>query len=553
MKKNVLLVLAVIILFIFAFGDISVSAATSGDLTYNVTDGKATITYCNTSIWGELEIPKTIDGYPVTAIGFKAFNGCTDLTSVNIPEGVTSIGSSAFLGCTSLISVSIPASVTSIKYNSFYNCINLTSVTLPDGITFIGYDAFYNTGYYNNEENWENDVLYIGKYLINAKNTISGIYEVKEGTLVVGDSAFEDCAGLTSVKLPEGVTSIGNYAFRDCSGLNSITIPDSLTTIGDAAFEICTNLKSVYISDITNWCKIHFHSIAANPLFYADNLYLNGEIVETLKIPNGITEIGDYAFSGYDGLTRVIFPNGVKKIGEAAFYSCDKLENINIPDSVESVGLSAFSECTSLKSVILPDSITNISNAAFDRCSALTSVVLPDGITQIPNYAFNECTSLTEIIIPEGVEIIGSNAFKGCLSLRNITIPHTAKTIYRNAFDKCSNLIAVSYRGTVDEWNSVVIGTGNSYLINSNIFYIPRIDISVSNLGSTFTVNLINIVNGKTVILALYDEEFVEMQSAAYNGEAIPFTTTKNYTKVKVMVWDNITNLKPVCNVEIIE
>ena len=168
------------------------------------------------------------NSYTLTYIGYEAFKGCKSLTSVTIPNSVTSIRSSAFEGCTSL-----------------------TSVTIPNSVTSIGYEAFWGTAIYNNKSNWENGVLYINDYLIDASSDLVGHYSIKQGTRLIGDLAFYGCSSLTSVTIPNSVTHIGHVAFSDCSLLTSVTIPNSVTKIGNLAFQRCENLKKVIIPNHT--------------------------------------------------------------------------------------------------------------------------------------------------------------------------------------------------------------------------------------------------------------------------------------------------------------
>ena len=180
---------------------------------------------------------------------------------------VTSIGSSAFEGCSGLTSVTIGNRVTSIGKRAFYNCTRLTLVTIPNSVTSIENHAFYN------------------------------------------------CSRLTSVTIGNSVTSIGPVAFGNCSGLTSVTIPNSVTSIGSDAFGYCSGLTSVHISDIAAWCNIDFDDSDSNPLSYAHHLYLNGEEVKDLVIPNSVTSIGEHAFYYCSGLTSVTIPNSVTSIG----------------------------------------------------------------------------------------------------------------------------------------------------------------------------------------------------------------------------------------------
>ncbi len=238
--------------------------------------------------------------------------GVYSITEVVIEDGVTSIGDWAFFTCYSLKSVIIPDSVTSIGDAAFEECSSLTSITIPDSVT-------------------------------------------------IGDYAFYGCDSLTSITIPDSVT-IGSSAFGSCDSLTSITIPDSVTSIGDSAFYGCNSLTSVYITDIAAWCKIDFYDYDSNPLYYAENLYLNNELVTDLIIPDGVTSIGDYAFFYCYSLTNVTIPDSVTNIGDSAFGSCDSLTSITIPDSVTSIGDYAFFNCYNLTNVYYKGSLENKEN-----------------------------------------------------------------------------------------------------------------------------------------------------------------------------------------------
>ena len=357
------------------------------------------------------EITELIIPEGVTSIGYSAFQNCTGLTSITIPNSVTSIGTDAFSGCTGLTSITIPNSVTSIGYGAFYGCTGLTSITIPNSVTSIGYYA------------------------------------------------FNGCTGLTSVTIPNSVTSIGNYAFNGCTGLTSVTIGSGVTSIGEGAFYGCTGLTSVIVPDIAKWCNISF-SYGGNPLCYAHHLYSdeNTEITE-LVIPEGVTSIGNVAFSGCTGLTSITIPNSVTSIGEGAFSGCTGLTSIEIPNSVTSIGYGAFRNCTGLTSIEIPNSVTSIEDDAFYGCTGLTKVIVPD-IAKWCNISFSssdanplsyahhlysdENTEITELVIPEGVTSIGNVAFQNCTGLTSIEIPNSVTSIGESAFYDCKCLTSVT-------------------------------------------------------------------------------------------------------------
>ncbi len=301
--------------------------------------------------------------------------------------------------------------ITTISYYTFYNCSNLTSITIPNSVASI--------------ENY----------------------------------AFQNCTGLTSVTIPNSVASIGNYAFYGCSKLTSITIPNSVTSIGDFAFANCYILTGVYITDLAKWCGVSFGNENANPLSNAGNLYLNGTLITELIIPNSVTSIGDYVFSGCKSLTSVTIPNSVTSIGDYVFSGCESLISVTIPDSVTSIGDYVFSGCTSLTSVTIPEGVTSINSYTFYNCSSLTSITIPNGVTSIGTWAFQYCRSLTSITIPGSVTRIEIVAFSYCSTNTELggtytILATTPPTIQSSTFSNAKINKIIVPKGTLTAYKS---------------------------------------------------------------------------------------------------
>ncbi len=322
----------------------------------------------------------------VTTIGDQAFGNLGNLTSVTIPDSVTSIGNHAFAYCDKLTSVTIPDSVTSIGDSAFADCSSLTSITIPNNVTSIGYSAFYDcpietatihaniSRYIPNDEIKEviftaGDIPYEAFRDARKLTTI----KIMSGVTSIGSQAFMDCWSLTNVIFEEGIqlTTIEGGAFTQCYELTSISIPASVTSMG-GAFYNCTGLTRVDIFDLEAWFNIPFDSSQGNPLHYAKHLYLNGEEITQLVIPESVTAIPDYAFVDCVSITDVIIHDGVMSIGSWAFSGCESLTNINIPDSVTSIGSCAFADCYSLTSIIIPDSVTSMEYKVFNTGESLT-------------------------------------------------------------------------------------------------------------------------------------------------------------------------------------
>ena len=211
-------------------------------------------------------------------------------------------------------------------------------------------------------------------YLGNATElTLPGDY--KGENYAIGAAVFQNYTGLAAeLIIPNSVTSIGSNAFYGCTGLTSITIPNSVTSIGNEAFRDCRELKEVHISDLTAWCGIDFASANANPLYYASNLYLNGDLLTEIVIPEGVAEIKHFAFYRCTGLTSITIPYSVTSIGNYAFYGCTGLTSITIPNSVTSIGASAFEGCNNIEKLYIGSSVESIGDKAFTGCEKITEI-----------------------------------------------------------------------------------------------------------------------------------------------------------------------------------
>ena len=285
------------------------------------------------------------DGY----YGFSPFNGKNTLTSVTIGNTVTIIGEHTFRNCYNLTDIIIPGEVTSIGEYAFYGCCGLTNIEIPNSVTSIGEGAFRGCG-------------------ITSITIPNNITNIEYGTFCGCD--------IISITIPNSVTNIKKYAFAECYSLTSVEIPNSVTSIGEEAFGGCLKLKEVHINDIVAWCNISFSDFTSNPLYNTNNLYLNGELVTELVIPDNVTSIGNYTFYNCSNLVSVEIPNSITSIGYEAFYRCSSLSNVEIPSCVTSIDRLAFAGCNKLENIYFRSN-PQIGNSAIPSTS-IRHLVLDD-------------------------------------------------------------------------------------------------------------------------------------------------------------------------------
>ena len=514
-----------------------------GGLCYNKNGDGATVTvtyhhlYFTTydgtpsysSLSGPLSIPTTVvyDGctYLVTAIGEYAFRGCDGLTSLAIPNSVTSIGREAFYDCTHLKSLTIPNSVTSIGVYAFQDCTGLTSVhfgnslanigeyafwgcsgltslTIPKSVTNIAYKAFLECS------GLTSIVVEDGNRKYDSRDNCNAIIEKQSNTLIlgckntiiptsvnkIGQAAFQNCTGLTSIYIPNLVTTIDEHAFYKCSGLTSINIPKSMSNIGKSAFKSCTGLTR--IDAYPDPAKVTLGSTVFNEVPKAGTLHVPAEYLSAYQAAEQWSEFTNVAgdlsakfqvnglwydknsdgtsvtvtyendtFEGYDGTASYTSLAGeltipstvtyegttytVTAIGKSAFQKCKELTSVTIPNSVTVIGSSAFSECYGLTSVVIPNSVTTIGSSAFNLCQSLESIDIPNSVMLIGNAAFRDCHGLTSVTISNSLTAINDEVFYGCTGLTSVDIPNSVISIGTSAFQKCRSLTSVTIPNSV--------------------------------------------------------------------------------------------------------
>ena len=360
--------------------------------------------------------------YGVTDIDGMAFRECRCLKEVFLPKTVTTIGMLAFYGCDALESVTIPIGVTEIRDLAFSKCPNLTSAHIPVSVAIMGSGVFSlcpklhsltidkrNTRF-DSRDNCNAIIRKSDKALIQGcHNTI-----IPDGVTVIGDHAFNGCGFTQALRIPDSVRIIGDYAFSNCTGLSSVKLPDRLHKIGEYAFHN-TDIEAISLPAILT-------EIGKNA--FEDSTHL-----QSVDIPANVSMIGDYAFKGCTSLRSITVDE------ENAFYDSrqdcnaiiEKRRNMLIagcgdtviPDGVEEIGSWAFHKCRALTDTSIPMGVIVINTGAFSG-SGLRSVTIPASVVHIHDFAFSDCESLSSVTIEGKPVIIDEEMFDNCPALRSI-------------------------------------------------------------------------------------------------------------------------------------
>lgn len=473
----------------------------------------------------------------VTEIGDSAFAHCTALKELIIGTGVASIGKGAYNKCTSLkaltynaencvspssaseawfadahlTDITIGSSVKTIPNYLAYSQIELAEITIPDSITSIGKSAFSgctnlkSVNYHaidckspTLKNAWFKDCpiskLIIGDSVLTIPNYLAyqqvklSVLHIGNHVTTIGNKSFYGCEKLGSVSIPNSVENIGNEAFSQCPNLITIKIGRGVKSVGGDAFALSHIIgRYVHIEDLRAWLNIKFTTLNSNPLANSDDVYFNGEKLVDLEIPNDVTSINNYAFTGLRWLKSVKIPSSVKSVGDYAFRGCVDLTSVTFSDSLGTIGKYAFDNCHNLKSINLPNSLTSIDDGAFEFCHSLTDVDIPNSVTAIGEFAF--CgTGLTSVTIPNSVVTIGRYAFSNT-GLTSVIIPNSVTNLGIVPFNGCTNLNCLIVDDanpkydSRDNCNAIVETETNCLLVGCKSTFIPNSITSIQDLA----------------------------------------------------------------------
>lgn len=523
------------------------------------------LTYAHHLYLNGEEIKDLVIPEGVSSINSGAFIGCLGLETVTISNQVAQIEDYAFKGCSNLNSVIIPSSVNYIGFDTFSGCESLTAVNISDlaawcQITFQTRSR-YTTDYQCNPLYYAHHLYLNGEEIIDmvipdsvaSINSIAfysceglktvtfsesvksigtrafaacfGLTSVtmQEGLSTIGESAFNGCYNLTSVTLQEGLTLIDEDAFIGCSNLTSIYIPSTVNTIKNNAFSGCESLSAVNISDLAAWCRIDFNNYRAyfdgtctcNPLYYAHHLYLNGEEIIDLVIPDSVVAIKGLAFFNCEGLNSLTISENVSKIENYAFFGCNNMTSVFIPNSVKEIGLQAFGKCESLSAVNISDlsawckmnyQIRGEYYADYYTCNPLFYA----------HHLFIDGEEIKDMIIPDSVSSISPAAFYNCLSLTSVEIPDTVKQIGDRAFWGCDSIMSVYSK--IEKVYDIEYATFGNITYNTATLYVPEGTLELyqqANGWKNFSnINGIALVKDEPKVNVVYQNESFHVTGA---------------------------------------
>lgn len=449
------------------------------------------------------EIKRVVINEGVASIGDYAFEDCTNLVDVNMPNSISSIGFRAFCDCKSMETLKLPESGCELDAMFVARCDSLDNLVLPVGTKctdmLLVFDGWYKGGYHSDVE-WgpftgcpaTSIVLAEGfdavpRALFRGAESVKSI-TVPDGVSIIEAQSFMGCDSLEQLILPEGVSLIEANAFYACTGLRSLTIPSTVSSIDKEAFSVADSYPDdLTVNGFVNSYFYAWHHYANDSLpnmygYNAPGKFVSLGEVDPFVFDRGLgadnvswSFLSDLTLS-FTGTGRMVADDELDSsqswvfyarvarqlsIGEgitsvAGLLNMRHVESVTIPEGVLAIEDGAFSWCEALKSVVFPSTLEAIGSSSFSFCSALESIELPDGLKSIGYDAFGDCTSLKTVDLGESIEIIEYYAFADCTALETVYIPDTIKNINGAFSHNCSSLQDVYYEGSKSEWEEVL-------------------------------------------------------------------------------------------------
>ena len=385
-----------------------------------------------------LIIPPMHNGKPVVEIAAYALNDIRTFKKVFIPSTISKIGSQAFSYCTAmtemvfgensqlstigshafyyagLVSIALPEGVEILESAAFHSCKALKEITLPSTLETVGKSAF----------RYSSALSKVCIRDVGAWCQVSFTDKYANPAYMAKNLYSADGELITLLEIPEGVRSISSFAFYEVKSIRSVVFPKSLKKISDYAFYGVSGVE-MHIADLVTWCNMEIKGSSALP---GGTLYWNEEEIVHLMIPDEVTSIGAYAFSGNSSIQKVIMHDNVTSIGVAAFKNCRNLEEVTLSNKLTVLPKELFYGNVKLTRVTIPDTIVKIGEYAFYTCNSMTSVFIPNSVTYIGAYAFDECTALEEFVFEckQGWSVVYES---GTVTIYSAILESSAETI----------------------------------------------------------------------------------------------------------------------------
>ncbi len=564
---------------------IKVSSGKSNNFTYELyDDGKAVLTEYSGNI-ADLVIPDTVDGHSVAGIGNRLFRNHTELKSVTIPDSVTEIGDRAFEGCKALMGLDLPSDVRSIGEYILSGATGVKTITVPKTVMDFNMIDENKVEYPRHCDCWkafsgssvetvifEDGLTYIPRAICFEAKGLKSV-KIPDSVTEIGEYAFAGCIALPEIGLPDGIEFIGNRAFEGCKALKGLDLPSNVRSIGEFILSGATGVKTITVPKSVmdfNMIKVNeieyprhcdcwkaFSGSSVETVIFEDGLtYIPRAIcfeakgLKSVKIPDSVTEIGEYAFAGCIALPEIDLPDGIEFIGDRVFVDCEALKGLDLPSNVRSIGEYILSGATGIKTITVPKTVMDfnmikVNEIEYPRhcdCwkafsgSSVETVIFEDGLTYIPRAICFEAKGLKSVKIPDSVTEIGEYAFGGCINLEKIDSNGTEFRFSPNSFKDCDKLVDPRFT-VLDLDNTCLAANSEQTGVNGIVNYTLKYKLTPSAAAGAKNIEIrINVPEGLTLLPDSIQSKNLKFDPEKMKEGKIPTESTEGELRFSVRV-----------------